>query len=200
MKRTTKLIILCTMLIIFVTLGIMVKDSSDGILFDIKIMDYIHRGTNPIILEIMRIISFIGSEKFLIPGMAMVMSYTLVKKRYYVSKLLLISTLDTYILNFLLKRIFNRTRPLEYFLVEQSGLSFPSGHSMVTMAFYSTVAYLLAKKMKDKKKIIYIIAYTLIALMGISRLYLGVHWPTDIVGGYIAGYLFFYIFINLIKE
>lgn len=202
MNKKVRIIILSLMLIIFFTLGFMVKNSNEGILFDVNIMEYIHNNTNPIILSLMKFISFIGSERFLFPAVTMAIAYTLVKKRYYISKLLLLSTLGSYLLNYLLKQIFHRTRPIEYFLVNQGGLSFPSGHSMVTMTFYSTLAFLLAKKVDNnrKKRLIHIIAFVMICLMGISRLYLGVHWPTDVIGGFLAGYIFYYLSIRLVKE
>ncbi len=202
MNKKVKIIILSLMLIAFFTLGFMVKDSSEGILFDVNIMEYIHNNTSPIILSLMKFISFIGSERFLFPAVTMTIAYTLVKKRYYISKLLLLSTLGSYLLNYLLKQIFHRTRPIEYFLVNQGGLSFPSGHSMVTMTFYSTLAFLLAKKVEDsrKKRLIHIIAFVMICLMGISRIYLGVHWPTDVIGGYLAGYIFYYLAVTLVTE
>ncbi|MDR7857672.1 phosphatase PAP2 family protein [Tissierella sp.] len=202
MNKNTKIVILSLMLILFCILGFMVKGSSEGILFDVSIIEYIHNNTNPIVLSIMKFISFIGSENFLIPVTAMVIAYSLIKKNYYISKLLLLATLGSSLLNSLLKQIFRRTRPIEYFLVEQGGLSFPSAHSMVTMTLYSTIAFLLAKKAQDKKKkeLIHIIAFVMICLMGISRIYLGVHWPTDVIGGYLAGYIFYYLSISLVKK
>jgi len=202
MNKQLKIIILSSILVIFLILGFMVKGSSEGILFDLTIMKYTHNNINPMILSIMNFISYIGSERFLIPAAAIAISYWLIKRNYYISKLLLVSTLGSYSLNYILKQIFQRTRPFEYFLVEQGGLSFPSGHSMVTMTLYSTIAFLLAKKTQDKskKRIIHTIAILMICLMGISRIYLGVHWPTDIVGGYLAGYIFYYLSVLIIKE
>lgn len=112
------------------------------------------------------------------------------------------STLGSYALNFILKIIFSRTRPLDYFLVDQGGLSYPSGHSMVNMTFYMTLAYIANKNLKDqnKKKWIYGFAFIAVLLMGISRLYLGVHWPTDVIGGYLIGYVFFYMTIKLLEK
>ncbi|WMM25611.1 phosphatase PAP2 family protein [Tissierella sp. MB52-C2] len=201
-NKKHKAIALSLMLILFFTLGFMVKGSSEGILFDVKIIEYVHNNTIPGILKFMRFISFVGSANFLLPVTAMIISYTLIKKKYYISKLLLLSTLGSYILNFILKQIFHRTRPIEYFLVKQGGLSFPSGHSMVTMSLYSTIAFLLAKKVKDKgkRRLIYTISFVMICLMGISRIYLGVHWPTDVIGGYLMGYVFYCLSITLVKE
>jgi len=126
--------------------------------------------------------------------------YSLKKNERYISKLLLLSSLGSWVVNFLLKQIFHRTRPLDFILVKQGGLSYPSGHSMVTMSMYLTISYLLSKKYENKRPLIYSLSAIFILLMGISRMYLGVHWPTDIIGGYIGGYLFFSLYINLIKE
>ncbi|WP_353094149.1 phosphatase PAP2 family protein [Tissierella praeacuta] len=202
MIKGNKIITLSLMLVVFFILGFMVKGSSSGILFDIWIMDNTHINPNPILLSIMRFISFMGSGGFLLPVIAMVVSYTLIKKKYYESKLLLISTLGSYLLNHLLKQFFRRIRPLEYFLVNQRGFSFPSGHSMVAMTLYLTIAFLLVKSSNDNRKntLVYIIASMMVLLMGISRIYLGVHWPTDVIGGYLIGYIFYCLSIRLVKE
>lgn len=195
-----KLIFIILCLIIFLSIGLSVRNSSDGILFDVAFLDYLHNNSNPVIFSIMKFISFIGSEMFLFPAMGIVIIYTLIKKRYYISKLLLLSSLGSWLLNYGLKQIFHRTRPLEYILVKQGGLSYPSGHSMVTMSMYLNIAFLLSRKYENKKSLIYSLAVIFILLMGASRMYLGVHWPTDIIGGYIGGFLFFDLYINLIKE
>lgn len=188
--------------LIFLIIGIMVRNMDQGIFFDRIILDLIHRKENPIIFPIMRIVSFLGSAYFLIPLMILLLAYTIYYKQNYILKLLLISTLGSYILNFLLKNIFNRTRPLDYFLVEQGGLSYPSGHSMVNMTFYMTIAFIFSKNIKNQKnkKYVYIFAIIMILLMGISRLYLGVHWPSDVIGGYLIGYVFFIVTINRVKD
>lgn len=189
-------------LTIFVAMGLMVRNSSEGILFDVVVLEYLHSNTNPIILAIMKVISFIGSGYFLFPVLTIVIIYMLYKRKYYISKLLIAASLGSWILNYLIKMVFHRTRPLDFFLVEQGGLSYPSGHSMVSMSLYLTFAYLICKDdfFMGKKKIIYAAALADVLLMGISRVYLGVHWPTDIIGGFIMGYIYFQIMVATIKE
>ena len=200
--RKYKIIFPSISLTLFLIIGIMVRNSTEGILFDVALLEYIHASTNPIILSIMKFISFIGSGYFLFPLLSLVIIYTLVKKRYYVSKVLIASSLGSWILNYILKFLFNRTRPFDFFLVEQGGLSYPSGHSMVSMSLYLSFAYLICKDQyfKDKKKIIYGAALADVLLMGVSRIYLGVHWPTDIIGGFLMGYIYFQVIITTIKE
>ncbi len=200
--KKKNIIIISILILLFLIIGIMVRNESGGILFDKIILNLIHKNENPILFPIMKGISFVGSAYFLIPFVLVLVVYNFYKKKPYTIKLLLISTLGSYLANFILKNIFNRTRPLDHFLVEQGGLSYPSGHSMVAMTFYMTLAYLFTKNMRDQKKRnwIYILASIMVVLMGVSRLYLGVHWPTDIIGGYSIGYVYFLISIHIVKE
>ncbi len=179
----------------------MVRGKSEGILFDVSVLEFIQGNESPILFKLMKGISFIGSGYFFVSYNFNSFNLHINKKKeYYILKLLLGSTLGCYSLNFLLKQLFQRTRPLDFFLVEQSGLSYPSGHSMVTMSLYLTIAYLITKNQDDikKRRYIYLLAFLMILLMGgISRIYLGVHWPTDVLGGYIMGYVFYNINLKL---
>ena len=89
------------------------------------------------------------------------------------------------ILNQLLKAILQRPRPTEYRIVEETGYSFPSGHSMVSMAFYGYLIYLIYKYVKNKyiKWISIVLLSILVCSIGISRIYLGVHYTSDVLGG-----------------
>lgn len=186
--------------IIFILIGLLVRNTHEGLMIDLNILDFLHMDISPLLFNIMDFVSFIGSPTFLVPLVTIIILYLLYKKRFYISKLLLASSLGSWIFNFILKFIFNRSRPLDYFLVDQGGLSYPSGHSMVSMSMYLTIGFLLIKYRNIKPKMTYTIATLLVFIMGISRLYLGVHWPTDIIGGFIMGYLFFRLSIKYIKE
>ena len=181
------------LLLVFLTIGFFVRNSSEGILFDAKILDFLHGDTAPIVLEIMKGISFLGSEKFIVPFIILVLVYNMYKKNIFESIFLLVNTLGSFLLNVLLKQVFNRVRPFHLSLVEQGGLSYPSGHSMVVMSMYLALLYLLIREeeRKNKKLLLKGLAGVYILLMGLSRMYLGVHWPTDIIGGYIIGYLLY---------
>ena len=91
-------------------------------------------------------------------------------------------------LNFVLKNLFARTRPeLWSRIVDVTNYSFPSGHAMLSMVIYGLLGYLFATRFHRWRGAIATISTLLILLIGFSRLYLGVHWLTDVMAGYAAG-------------
>ena len=100
---------------------------------------------------------------------------------------LVCSLLITYILNELIKHVVLRKRPIEFFIINVTGYSYPSGHSMNISAFYLTFIFLLNRKKKNRYLDIFI--YVLIIMIALSRVILGVHWPTDVIVGLTLGYL-----------
>ena len=203
MTRNEKAFYLNLLLIImFFLVGFMVRGSDTGILFDIKVMEYIHSNPAPIGIYTMKIISYLGSGKFILYLSILILALMLKRHNTSGIKLLFLSTLGSYILNEGLKHIFIRTRPLEYFLVNQGGYSYPSGHSMVSLTFYTTMTYVLLKNIRDTKieKFIWIINTLTILLIGFSRIYLGVHWPTDVLAGYAVGFCFYNVSKTLIEK
>lgn len=106
------------------------------------------------------------------------------------------------ILNQLLKRILRRPRPTEFRIVEETGYSFPSGHSMVSMAFYGYLIYLIYRYIENKyiKWLLIVLLSILICLIGISRIYLGVHYTSDVLGGFLLSISYLVVYISLIKK
>ena len=106
------------------------------------------------------------------------------------------------LLNFTLKQIIRRPRPIDYRLITESGYSFPSGHTMVSTAFYGFIIYLIYKNVKNKYiKISLISALSiLITLIGISRIYLGVHYTSDVLGGMFISISYLMIYINFFNK
>ena len=106
------------------------------------------------------------------------------------------------ILNQLLKRILQRPRPTEYRIIEETGYSFPSGHSMISMAFYGYLIYLIYKYVKNKyvKWTSIVLLSTLICSIGISRIYLGVHYTSDVLGGFLISISYLVIYISAVNK
>lgn len=96
------------------------------------------------------------------------------------------------------KFIFRRPRPNGVFLADATGYSYPSGHTMVSLAFYIYILYLLFKKINNKlvKILLIIFTTTLLLFIAFSRVYLGVHYLSDIIGGLLLGTTYIIIFIR----
>lgn len=107
-----------------------------------------------------------------------------------------------FLTNEVAKTIFDRSRPIGINLVDETGLSYPSGHSMVGLAFYGFIAYLLYENSKNKKHQIAIITFFTITILiiGFTRIYLGVHYLTDVIGGFLLGTIYLITYINIIKK
>lgn len=113
------------------------------------------------------------------------------------------SMIITLLINQGLKYIIQRPRPpLEERLISQSGYSYPSGHSMMAMCLYGVLIYLINTKLKNKKlKIILTIVLSIIILLiGVSRIYVRVHYPSDVLGAYLLTILILIINITLINN
>lgn len=106
------------------------------------------------------------------------------------------------ILNLMLKNILQRSRPTEYRIIDERGYSFPSGHSMISMAFYGLLIYLIYKNIKNKslKWILIILLSILILFIGISRIYLGVHYVSDVLGGFLVSISYLILYIKILKK
>ena len=104
-------------------------------------------------------------------------------------------------MNQLLKNIIRRPRPSTLRLINETGYSFPSGHSMVGLAFYGFLIYIIYKKVNNKylRNISIILLSFLILLIGFSRIYLGVHYFSDVLGGFLFSLVYLPFFISIFK-
>lgn len=103
------------------------------------------------------------------------------------------------LINQILKFIVQRPRPNDFPLVSEVGYSFPSGHTMISVAFYGYLIYLIYKyiHLKVLKWILIIFLLILIIAIGISRIYLGVHYTSDVLAGFLITIAYLIIFINI---
>ncbi|MEA3319245.1 MAG: phosphatase PAP2 family protein [Bacillota bacterium] len=133
--------------------------------------------------------SYIGSKLFFYPALVVMTLFILFKRKWYLGLFLWANLVGVRMLNTLLKTIFSRDRPDLDHIVEAGYYSFPSGHSMNSMAFYGAITflcYLLIKKSWLRNTLM-IFCLFLIGLIGLSRIYLGVHYPLDVLGGFLMG-------------
>lgn len=153
---------------------------------------------NKTLTNILIIITNISSSLFLII-LSIILLIIIKNKKIplYISLNLICSFISSQIA----KLIFTRDRPLGINLIEASGFSYPSGHSMVSMAYFGFIAYLIYKNNKSKliKSILITTLIITILLIGFSRIYLGVHYLSDVVGGFLLAIVYLTTFISIIK-
>lgn len=113
-----------------------------------------------------------------------------------------INLISITILNQALKFILHRPRPTDFRIIEESGYSFPSGHSMASMAFYGFLIYLIYKKINNKYLKWGLICFLsiLILFIGISRIYLGVHYTSDVLAGFLISVAYLILFISVVNK
>lgn len=158
--------------------------------FDKTILLWIHQYANPTLDQVMLIITKLGNPKTMAFIALLTFSILLWRSYYDKAKVFAFNCLGATVLNYGLKLAFNKSRPqLWTSLISETSYSYPSGHAMGSMVLYGFLAYLLSVRYPQYNKLFYGMATVLIAAIGFSRLYLGVHWPTDIVGGYGVGFL-----------
>ena len=105
-------------------------------------------------------------------------------------------------LNIIIKKIIARPRPIGHNLITEGGYSFPSGHSMISMAVYGFIIYYIYKNVSNKKiKWLLIISLSfLLIVIGFSRIYLGVHFASDVLAGYLLSLIWLITFITIIER
>src|SRR5699024_3326183 len=106
------------------------------------------------------------------------------------------------VLNKTIKYIFRKPRPSFEHLVVQGGYSFPSGHAMGSTIMYGGLLVVLFYLVKSKgiRTLFALLFVGLILLIGISRIYLGVHYPSDIIGGYSLGSAWLYTSVDVFRH
>lgn len=167
--------------------------------FDNAISLFFSVHNNVIFTNIFKAISFICSPKFMIVLNVLLFIFIIVKKKY---KLLIIvlSSISSVIINNLVKIIVRRERPDYLRMVMEKSYSFPSGHAMISVLFFGSIIYLVNKYNLKYKKLITFSLSTFVLLVGISRIYLGVHYLTDVVGGYLLGFIVLFLIIHLFER
>jgi len=156
--------------------------------FDNLIIYYIQMFKNANMDEVMLFLSFMG-DKMVAAGLIAAVFLLILYRHKHDAKIFSILVIGGAILNHLLKIIYHRPRPIISDLVYTYSFSFPSGHSMVSFIFYFSLAYFIYRIYKniDAGIVLAGIAAIIVIGIGISRIYLGVHYPSDVIAGYAAG-------------
>ncbi|WP_229752700.1 phosphatase PAP2 family protein [Paenibacillus physcomitrellae] len=190
MKKGLSLAFLISLLcaILFVVLALSIR--RDWIVsFDRTIIGEVQGWETAGLTRFMEALSWIGTTKVVITLIVVIMLFLYFVLGHRRELIFFVWVcLGAYLLNVLIKSLFKRERPDLHRIVEEVGYSFPSGHSMVSFALYGSLAYLLWRHVSSKggRSVLLVINGLIIAGIGLSRIYLGVHYPSDVLGGYIA--------------
>ena len=147
-------------------------------------------GWRPVLRAFMLDMTALGDPPMLTLMVLLVAGYLVAARRRRLAAMVVASTALGAATGSLLKEVFARARPdVVTHLVEVRSLSFPSGHAMQSAVIYLTLAALIARSERRHAERIYVLgaAIALVLLIGGSRLYLGVHWPTDVLAGWTIG-------------
>ncbi len=162
----------------------------DTLRFDEYIRGFVHQFTFSALTILMQIASFLGSTLFLILfGISVVITLYLNKHRRG-AIIFTITTIGASLLLVSLKLAFRRARPEPFFdTILPASYSFPSGHSLASFCFYGALAAIITVRIEKLwlKTLVWLAAAILISLIGISRIYLGVHYPSDVLAGFAVG-------------
>lgn len=150
-------------------------------------------------LPIFKCITNLGSATFVI--ISSILLFLLIKDKL-IGFFIFLNLAISGALNQTLKHIIQRPRPVGYRLIEESGYSFPSGHSMISAAFYGFLIYLIYKNVKNKYLKASLITFLtlLILSIGISRIYLGVHYASDVLAGFLFSVGYLIVFTTIINK
>jgi undecaprenyl-diphosphatase len=155
---------------------------------DLAVRMKVHEFFSPALTNFMQYMTFLGSIGFLAALFVFLMAGWLMKGMKRAAVWMSIAVGGSVILDVSLKLSFHRTRPVPFVGVAPLTYSFPSGHALSSFCFYGVLAGLICSRMKSGaiRIVIWSAAAALVFAIGLSRVYLGVHYPTDVIAGYIA--------------
>ena len=158
--------------------------------FDLAVRGRIHAYANPALTRAMFAVSFLGGDGLTIA--AIVAEVIFLWRRWRRAALWLVTAvIGSVVLQVTLKLAFHRPRPVPFFGSLPHTYSFPSGHALSSFCFYGVLAGLLADRIRSPllRILIWFSAAILVAAIGLSRIYLGVHYPSDVIAGYLTAAL-----------
>ncbi len=169
---------------------------------DNSILQFIYGARGPMLTKVFLALTFLGGAPVILP-ITVLLAIVLFYKKEFAYFLLFMGTMfGGAAFAFLLKILVHRARPSFFPLVSEDSFSFPSGHATLSIAFFGLIAYLAtgAVKTRTARINIFFIWLFLVFGIGLSRLYLGVHYPTDILAGYLTGFLWLCLGIGFFEQ
>jgi membrane-associated phospholipid phosphatase len=169
---------------------------------DLSVFEKLENYTGPRHNRFFLFITFLGKHQFLIPANLLLLGYFIfIRSNTEFSIRIAAIALSSLVLMILMKKLFQRKRPLEPLLKAARGLSFPSGHAIMAVCFYGLLIYFARHSLTNGflKTMLISFLVVLIVLIGFSRVYLRVHYASDVLAGFIIGILWLWISLSVVK-
>lgn len=167
---------------------------------DQSILTFLVEKRSGFLTTIFSLFSFLGNWQFIVLAMVLLVVILIVKKKLSFIAPFILVVGGSGLVTFLGKIYFHRPRPL-FSVFKETGFSFPSGHATVAVAFFGFLAFMMISLGWAKKKsLIYTSSALLIILIGFSRMYLGAHYLSDVVVGYVVGLVFLFVSVFLLMK
>lgn len=155
---------------------------------DENIRAFIHQFASPNLTRAMRLITNFGDWQIVLFGTVILLLILLYFRAFNYMKIVAVTMTGGGILDGVLKDTFHRTRPEAFFIPRPTTYSFPSGHALISLCFYGLLAGIISLQWGKRwqRILTWALAVLAIGTIGFSRIYLGVHWPSDVLAGYLA--------------
>lgn len=170
---------------------------------DMAIFEKIRPSVNSVNNRLMLFITFLGKHQFLIPAnLLLILYFIFVTKENWFSIRVIVIALSSLVLMVLLKQLFQRKRPLSPLLKAARGLSFPSGHAIMAVTFYGLLIYIVDHSVNTEwiRLLVIVLLAILIIWIAYSRVYLRVHYASDVVAGLIIGSIWLFISMGVLDK
>jgi undecaprenyl-diphosphatase len=170
--------------------------------FDNKVFGLVSQFETSLKTDFLLFITFLGNHKFLLPVNILMLAFFIVFKKHHLTIRITALLLTSVALLFLMKISIQRNRPDDPLLEAVSGFSFPSGHALMSVIFYGLVAYIAKAEIKIRwlRFLVVGLLLFLILLISYSRIYLRVHYASDVLAGLSVGFIWLVLSLWLIKK
>ena len=158
--------------------------------FDSSVRDFVHSFSSPPLTAVMQAVSYLGKVRTLAILGTGIVAVLLYLRVFRSTAIFLITMAGEIVLEVTLKATYQRARPVPFFnLPPPESFSFPSGHALGSLCFYGILAWIVVRRIKDAriKTAVAVLTAIFILLIGLSRVYLGVHYPSDVLAGFVVG-------------